>query len=574
MMWMKRLRRMKTRRPTSKRLCRAACCLLAAVLALTGVLTALAGETDPAVETTAPVTDTPDGVKETEPVNDPSPTPTPTPAALDTPDEAPGSDSGNEPAAPTPTPTPAVPDAPGEVPETETDQETDRETEATPTPTPSAPDTPDEPSEPETGDDPAPTPTPTPSAPDTPDEPSEPETGDDPSPTPTATPATPDTQGEPSAPETGDDPSPTPSPSPVPQVTMVPLPRLTVTVDGAEEDEETHVWSLSLPVNGKLTVRWSMEQGLADRYTVVLTGSGQESREETEELVLALPTGEWPSGTYRLRVVAYQGEALIAGVTLVMDLTFYESTPTPKPTARVTPTPTPTAAAPTQTPAAGTPTPTAVTPTPAAPTPTPPPEDEPTPVPTETGTPAPSPSARPTWPPRGGSRRGGSSGKGSQAFVVTPGKALISTHASGTGDMSAYGTVTLTPDEDWMTILSLGGQALEVSRGGEEAFHAAVEEDLLVLTDADPDGSWYFTQYALQVLGRSGVSALSFSTADGEVLIPTDLELTGPAYGRERANGFVASDFVYSLTDEGLLVQVEDRLYAVHDGKLVAAAAE
>ncbi len=70
--------------------------------------------------------------------------------------------------------------------------------------------------------------------------------------------------------------------------------------------------------------------------------------------------------------------------------------------------------------------------------------------------------------------------------------------------------------------------------------------------------------------GRGPRPVISFFA----LLIPTDLELTGPAYGRERANGFVASDFVYSLTDEGLLVQVEDRLYAVHDGKRVSAAAE
>ena len=48
------------------------------------------------------------------------------------------------------------------------------------------------------------------------------------------------------------------------------------------------------------------------------------------------------------------------------------------------------------------------------------------------------------------------------------------------------------------------------------------------------------------------------------------MSLSGTAYGRERANGFVASDFVFALEDSGLYVRVEDRYYAVRDGKLIA----
>ena len=47
------------------------------------------------------------------------------------------------------------------------------------------------------------------------------------------------------------------------------------------------------------------------------------------------------------------------------------------------------------------------------------------------------------------------------------------------------------------------------------------------------------------------------------------LALTGSAYGRERSNGFVASDFLFALTEDGLYMNVEDRYYAVQDGTLV-----
>ena len=134
--------------------------------------------------------------------------------------------------------------------------------------------------------------------------------------------------------------------------------------------------------------------------------------------------------------------------------------------------------------------------------------------------------------------------------------------------MSLYGTVPLSLDSDTMQILSMGGQALEVSRGGDTDFHAELTDTLLTLT-SDEEGVWYFTQYALQTLAQSGVSVLSFSTEQGEVIIPTDMALTGSAYGRERSNGFVASDFLFALTEDGLYMNVEDRYYAVQDGTLV-----
>ena len=116
----------------------------------------------------------------------------------------------------------------------------------------------------------------------------------------------------------------------------------------------------------------------------------------------------------------------------------------------------------------------------------------------------------------------------------------------------------------------MGGYALEVSRGGETDFHAELNGKTLTLTPADEEGAWYFTQYALQTLAKSGVIALTFNTAVGDVVIPTDMALTGTAYGRERANGFVASDFLFELSEYGLYLNVEDRFYEVQDGVMIA----
>ena len=73
----------------------------------------------------------------------------------------------------------------------------------------------------------------------------------------------------------------------------------------------------------------------------------------------------------------------------------------------------------------------------------------------------------------------------------------------------------------------------------------------------------------LMLLGLCPFAAAE-TAPDGEAEIPTDLALTGAAYGRERAGGFVASDFLYAYSSDLLTVQVEDRLYAINDGIMVS----
>ena len=342
-----------------------------------------------------------------------------------------------------------------------------------------------------------------------------------------------------------------PSPSPSPTPTPAP-PRLVITVEGAREDEKTHIWHLALNAGDPLRLRWATD-GKADSFQLVFSGGGTTERKEGNVVTAELDTTDYQSGTYTVRVTA----SLRGQVRVTAELTLVLTVRRPGPTGEtpVTPTPSPT-------PHGATPTP---SPTPGDATPSPTPGSEETPGSDVTPTPgnvSPTP-RRPNFPSR---RR---KGTGSSVFVITPGKALISTHAKGTGDMTAYGTVALDIDEENMTILSMGGQALEVSRGGDAVFHASLENGKLTLT-ADEGDAWYFTQYALQVLSRSGVTEIILDAPDGEAEIPTDLALTGAAYGRERAGGFVASDFLYAYSSDLLTVQVEDRLYAINDGIMVS----
>ncbi len=335
-------------------------------------------------------------------------------------------------------------------------------------------------------------------------------------------------------------------------------------IEGAVEDEE-HIWHLALEKNAPLSVKWTFSLP-ADAYDISVSNGETEIRQQVTAASVALVTTDLTSGLYTVQLKALRGGTELASVSQTLQLTIVTVTPTPtkKPTAKPTATHTPT------------PTPGGTDGPDVTPTPTPGGTDAPdvTPTPDTTDEPGATDSPRPTipggrWPFPNWRKWRGKGGSGNDVFVITPGKALISTHASGTGDMTVYGTVPLTLDSDTMQILSMGGLALEVSRGGETDFQAALADDRLVLSSSE-EGCWYFTQYALQTLAKSGVSALSFSTDTGSVEIPTDLTLSGMAYGRERAGGFVASDFLFMLTDdEGLFLNVEDRYYAVRDSVMI-----
>ena len=170
----------------------------------------------------------------------------------------------------------------------------------------------------------------------------------------------------------------------------------------------------------------------------------------------------------------------------------------------------------------------------------------------------------------GGGSRGSSSPEGmeAQGFRVTPGEALTSSHASGDGDMRIYGTVALELSGDEMTCLALGETELNLALDGGAAFTASLEDSTLYLEPVAAGARWEIRLSALQTLNRSGIETLTLATWDGEIQLPTSLELCGSVYGMLRAQGLVAKDFTLEITDEGQTVCVNGARYLLHDGEL------
>lgn len=223
--------------------------------------------------------------------------------------------------------------------------------------------------------------------------------------------------------------------------------------------------------------------------------------------------------------------AALAEVTTPTDLE------TPLPT--VTPDPGPTNAPPTE----------------ATPTDAPPPEGG--------GRPA---GGRPSGSRPSGGGPGGASSEEEAGFRVTPGQALTKTHASGSGDMTAYGALALTLDSEPMTQLSLGGQALAIDCGGT-AFTASLEDTTLTLT-AESVAEWHLTLAALGTLRLSGIEQLRLQENGWFTDLDTALTLTGSAYARLRAQGFVSADFLLRVTAEGIAVDAAGETYRLNQSRL------
>ena len=170
---------------------------------------------------------------------------------------------------------------------------------------------------------------------------------------------------------------------------------------------------------------------------------------------------------------------------------------------------------------------------------------------------------------RGGSG-GGSAPEGAaeQGFRVTPGQALTSSHASGTGDMRIYGTVALETSDAEMTLLTLGESELRVTLDGGAAFTANLDASTLLLQPVAAGARWEINLSALQTLKRSGIETLTLAIEDAEIRLPTALELGGSVYGMLRAQGLVAKDFTLEITADGQTVCAGGARYLLHDGEL------
>lgn len=212
---------------------------------------------------------------------------------------------------------------------------------------------------------------------------------------------------------------------------------------------------------------------------------------------------------------------------------------------------------------------------------TPPPTMTPDPEPTgtpSTDAPLPEGGDMPSWGggrpagsrPSGGRPSGGEPGGASSeeeaGFRVTPGQALTNTHASGSGDMTAYGALVLTLNSEPMTQLSLGGQALAIDCGGT-AFTASLEASTLTLT-AESAAEWHLTLAALGTLRLSGIEQLRLQENGWFADLDTALTLTGSAYARLRAHGFVSADFLLRVTAEGIAVDAAGETYRLHQSRL------
>ena len=170
----------------------------------------------------------------------------------------------------------------------------------------------------------------------------------------------------------------------------------------------------------------------------------------------------------------------------------------------------------------------------------------------------------------GGGSRGGSSPEGmeAQGFRVTPGEALTSSHASGDGNMQLYGTVALEASDDEMTLLTLGEDQLNLTLDGGAAFTASLEDSTLYLKPVAAGARWEIRLSALQTLNRSGIETLTLATGDGEIQLPTSLELCGSIYGMLRAQGLVAKDFTLEISADQQIVCVGGAQYLLNGGEL------
>lgn len=211
---------------------------------------------------------------------------------------------------------------------------------------------------------------------------------------------------------------------------------------------------------------------------------------------------------------------------------------------------------------------------------------EPVPEPTA------APSADPTEPPHeegGHSGSGGSGGRGGSGSAggfggmgvaesgssyggidLTPGKALTSSHQNGSRDMTRYGTVALEVSGEPMRVLTLGGVELEITLdGGAGSFAARLEENAVCLS-ADETGSvWFLTGQALSVLERSGITWVVVTVDGAEIPLSTGEFLSGREYAALRAAGYVAQDFDWLVSPEGIAVCVDGMSYEVRDNQLV-----
>ena len=174
----------------------------------------------------------------------------------------------------------------------------------------------------------------------------------------------------------------------------------------------------------------------------------------------------------------------------------------------------------------------------------------------------------------GGMAQAGIGGTGSDLLTgkITPGVALLDSHRSGTGDRSLYGTVDLDVEDDYMYLLVLGEEQLDIGlvSGGE--FSAALSgENSLTLTTDETDAKWHISMAAMQTLADSGLETIVVQVGDDQLSVSTDMELGGRVYANLRKEGYPLSSYTIYADSEGLTLGVGEESYTVDDDMIVAA---
>ena len=533
------------------------------LLLLACLLLASAGSAeDPVQNTQEPptqVSDMPADVSST-----PAPTATPSPTDAPSPTETPSST-----ATPSPTETPSPKPESTEAPET-----TAASTSAPPTSTPASDGT----SAPDPTATEAPTPSPTPAADDpesptstesptaspaassspAPDHPSDPEPEKTPSPSASFSPdpadpdatATnpPEASPSPSPADTTSEPTETSTHTPVPSSDPGESPTEVPSFEWMNEIEDAElknqIWYLTVHENSTITIRWNAYPS-ADQYAIRVESPELESpiTETVSSLFWSCDSSRLPSGTLNISI-----DALCQGISLdqiVFQLVLTDDSANPTPTPEQTPVqPTPTSEA---------------TPAP-APTPT-----------NETVTPDNNSesdgnerSAGRKISPASFTFRKKNSSASKNTNTVTAGKALISSHASGTGDLTPHDAIELELPEDELSTLYLGDTGLQLS-ADSGTFTASSIENQLYLSSVDDACTFSFSQAALNLLGNSGVDQLSLVAGEHELTLDTAFDLNGFYYGQYRSKGYVSSDFVFHVSQSHILVSIEDKVFELSE---------
>ena len=169
----------------------------------------------------------------------------------------------------------------------------------------------------------------------------------------------------------------------------------------------------------------------------------------------------------------------------------------------------------------------------------------------------------------GGRPSGNGEAQGVQAPRVTAGKALTSTHASGSKTMETFGTVNLSFSDESLTTLWIHDRAGIQLDEGDYTFTETVEDESLILTPEVAGEIWTVNGYTLKALSRSGITGIIMMTEAGETEISTEQDYQGTVYATLCASGVVSADYEYQISGDGVQVLVAGSAYSIDDSHML-----